>query len=364
MKPKKNISCYKKNIMLKNIEQKIIENFLNSQFINNSPKANVDDETCFVFTTDPQQFLLKNEVQKIYQFNENCPRLIRRFGEHKNHIITSEQMFNIMLPDTFFYRELDIPTAEQMEKNYLLVLKIVYPDKAEIVTKITDDLTDIKYVRIQHSIFSFLCAKMNSFFNRLPAGGGISSQKDFNGVYGGGIWLYDHNTRNIELMEYPLRVENSKNATGENNKRFINENMELIKACIIHFVRIVESQFTDFQFENKYEFTICTRQRRGVSCDFHRDGSDLFLLFIYPKAAATGTYLSFEKMSGQHVNDVDETLKVLPEVNQCDAIMVDNNKIVHATPHANSKSREDLAFIRIAMKKYDETNASTQKKGV
>ena len=114
--------------------------------------------------------------------------------------------------------------------------------------------------------------------------------------------------------------------------------------------------------QNKYKFTICTRQSRGTSCDFHRDGSDLFLLFIYPKAKAIGTYLSFKKMSGQHVNDVNETLKVLPDVNQCDAIMIDNNKIVHATPSVFSESREDLAFIRIAMKKYDETNASTQKK--
>ena len=341
--------------MLEYFKQRFIENFLNSRFKNYEHNAKVDDKTFFVFTNDPLEFLLENDVQKIYQFNNNCPRLIRLFENYLNIIIKWETMFDIIIPSPFFYpkNELNI-TSEPTPDYYLFVLRY----ENGIVTKIIDDTAKIEYVRIQHSIFSILCAKMNFFVNGLPVSS--ANHKNFNSVFGGGKWLYNHSTKNIELMEYPFpATTHSKNATGENNKIFIDNNMELIKACIQHFVGIVESQFTDFQFENKYKFTICTRQSRGTDCDFHKDGSDLFLLFIYPKAVAIGTYLSGNSASGKTVNNVDE--KVLPKVNQCDAIMIDNNKLVHATPDVFSESREDLAFIRIAMKKYDETNASTQK---
>ena len=84
--------------MLKYLVKKKIESFLNSRFQNNGKKATVNDDTFFIFTTDPQKYSQINKVEKIYCFNnKNCPFFMKRLVKNLDGYINLHYMFHNIL---------------------------------------------------------------------------------------------------------------------------------------------------------------------------------------------------------------------------------------------------------------------------
>lgn len=219
-------------------------------------------------------------------------------------------------------------------------------NKNEKVSKYFNPRTQIEYVHIQNSIFSILCKKLNSFYNRLPIL--MGDVKDFNNAHGLGVWSYHVQRDRAKLLQNPDNY--GPLSSSKNNKKFIKSNTELIENCIRHFVRIVSVEFPNFHLKKEYEFVIDTNPFRISTSYFHRDGGEEFLLFIYPKTNPVGTYFSGPHTEGDQ-DTVHQSMKKLPSVKQCDAIMIHNTRVTHATPvNFRETSNENLSFIRISMR--------------
>lgn len=108
--------------MLKYLVKKKIESFLNSRFQNNGKKATVNDDTFFIFTTDPQKYSQINKVEKIYCFNnKNCPFFMKRLVKNLDGYINLHYMFHNIL----FH--MSYPKSESIQNDsttyYLMVLQ-------------------------------------------------------------------------------------------------------------------------------------------------------------------------------------------------------------------------------------------------
>ena len=277
----------------------------------------------------------KNDIETcnyIYKENEG----LRKVDEYRNS-----------MNDLIRNLEINQQSLENNEKKPYL--KIIY----YFLTKEIIDVYDkngIKYIHIRNGIFAELCCKLNNFFNTIPfIKTNYGRTKNFVEIMGLGVWTFDKNE--IKMIKGPFLPSNESHLNGKNNTEFIEKNKELIKNCIRHFLNIVKIYYPDIKFKSneKYEFNIDSRWKRGSSPVFHKDGGDEFLLFIYPKQNPTATSIGKEDIS-KYQKDVSNNNKILPKIDQCDSIIIHNKTQTHATPDIPIKNEnENMAFIRFSM---------------
>lgn len=160
------------------------------------------------------------------------------------------------------------------------------------------------------------------------------------------------------MIKEPFLTGDKGHLNGENNKKFIEENKELIKNCIRRFLDIVKTYYPNSVKSNeKYEFSIDSRWKRRSIPIFHKDGDTEFLLFIYPKKNPTGTYIGKKDIGLVQKRDifcdeVQNNSKILPKIDQCDSIIIHNKTQKHASPNISfkeSNEEENMALIRFSM---------------
>ena len=145
--------------MLKYPVKKNIELFLNSRFENNGKKVTVNDNTFFIFTTDPHKYLQNHNVEKIYRFyNDNCPLLMKCLVHIEDTNINCQTMDRIMNGSiSFGQKNID------KTKTYFLLLVNFPNDKNLLSTPISETQhLKIDYAENCTNIL-YLCATDNTF---------------------------------------------------------------------------------------------------------------------------------------------------------------------------------------------------------
>lgn len=303
-----------------------------------------------------------------------------KVGENYTFTITKELIVSntkYLDKDKFFFFEVsEKPVINQQIEGK----RINKPDNSivyvtditdrSIIRKIKNDELDIKpivelvekddifFYKIKNSVFTTLCNRLNIFYNKF-------ADTKFHGPYALGGWEYVHNNSSISQNIPTFGSDTSK----KRSNIFITREIDLIKDCLHYFVELIKEKFPDFKFNEFSNFRIDVRSHRLPEYQLHQDGDDLFILFIYPKTEPIATAIcsyqqcnKFTEFKGDRSLeplDLDEkscpeNMKIIPTINQCDAIMLQNTKVYHCTPNSfssDNSNSENLSFIRISMKK-------------
>ena len=209
--------------MLKYLVKKNIESFLNSRFQNNGKNATVNDDTFFIFTTDPQKYSQINKVEKIYRFNnKNCPFFMKRLVKNLDGYINLRYMFHNIVSHMFY------PKSDSIQNDsttyYLMVLQgnnqnIHHVKKCINVLILCADDASFRRKKSKDIIKSYLLKENNDVEHINMFYTGLSLSKNTN--YNEYVHLDNHKTVEIHHIVLPRKFRNlnfiSKNKYDEIN---------------------------------------------------------------------------------------------------------------------------------------------------
>ena len=230
--------------MLKYIVKKKIESFLNSRFENNGKKVTVNDDTFFIFTTDPPKYLQNNNVEKIYRFyNDNCPLFMKRLAKTENEILNCRTMDKIMnFPIGVGQKNID------KNKTYFLLLGNFSNDNNLSYTPIsTTQHLKIDYAENCTNIL-YLCADDNTFQKNNARRTNILQK-----IYEYSI-TYTHGDKIKDIQIFYIG-KNLDNAT-----KYIENQSVHNKTVQIHHIPIKKSNIEDLKFKELPEIDIVVNE--------------------------------------------------------------------------------------------------------
>jgi len=150
--------------------------------------------------------------------------------------------------------------------------------------------------KIENSIFTTLCSKLNRHHNT------SSDRKSFRkhslvGLAGLGQWLVTRATNwtipphpTYKITGYSALGSDSLKLSEDGSNTFITNNIDTIRKCLSYFIYLINAKFNvDLSEYTTLMFQIDIRSSRIATHHPHRDGDDLFIIFIYPKHAPTAT---------------------------------------------------------------------------
>lgn len=213
---------------------------------------------------------------------------------------------------------------------------------------------DIEYIKFSDGKYKTLCNELNSFFENL-------SNKKISQLRGLGVWIYTPTINEIPKIENIERslLKNDQpfhpsiRMNNQANLDFINQEINLIKETLIEILIVANKKF-NLNLNKRYKFSIDLRNKRSPINIFHKDGNDKILFFIYPKKKPIASCIGKNMLDKTELTNQNRcSLGVLtPEVKQCDAIMIENQKVTHCTDcnySEESNEETNLAFIRISL---------------
>jgi hypothetical protein len=145
--------------MFKHLVNKNIDSFLNSRFKNNGKKVTVNDDTFFIFTTDPHKYLQNRNVEKIYRFyNNNCPLLMKCLVHIEDTNINCQTMDRIMNGSISFGQK----NIDKTKTYFLLLVNFSNDNNLSYTPISTTQHLKIDYAENCTNIL-YLCADDNTF---------------------------------------------------------------------------------------------------------------------------------------------------------------------------------------------------------